>query len=867
MTKLVSLTIDGIAVEVPEGTLVVDAARKAGVDIPVFCYHPKMEPVGMCRMCLVEIGRPVIDRQSGQMVLNEDGSPQISFSPKLETACTTPVSQGMVVIGLSEKAKAGREDILEFLLTSHPLDCPICDKGGECPLQNLTMGFGPGQSRYLYEDKKHLAKNVPLGDLIVLDRERCIQCARCVRFQEIIAEDPVIGFYQRGRSLEIVTQSEPGFDSYWSGNTTDICPVGALTTVDFRFGARPWELSSAASICNHCPVGCNLTFNIRREAASGGRWVVKRVMPRQNEMVNEIWICDKGRFGYHFADRTAPRLTQPLVRKSGELQPATWEEALEVVAARFASSKGNLVTLAGGRLANEDLFNLQKLTQELNGDTALYTHMGGGEWTTRLGFPPGTDFGHMGTESAILVVGCDLEEAAPLWWLRVKQAAQRGVTLIVLNSRPTKLERRATYVLRYPFAGATAAVMAFANQLFDLRLEVPSSLTELTKSPEFQQAVTAFQKAKNAVVLYGCDGMGLLETEALGQACANLLIQSGHTHRPNNGLLAVWPRANDQGAWEMGWRPKADLQSALQGAEVLYIAAADPAGDAPQYQALFGGQKFVVVQELYLTQTARLADVVLPAQSWTEREGTYTSGERRVQRFYPAVPVESVSPRRAESPGTSRSPLLTTDIERLEGPLADYLIPALIARRLGNGNALEEEAAGVFRMLANQVAAFAGLSYQKLAEVVEQWPIVSRQDLYYGGTSYENAQGLGVTLPLPDLNTTAALAWPQSADLVLPKLGMMAFPIDRLYDRGRTLLPSSLLDGRIGEAFIIINGQDAARLKVNEGEIVRVSFLDGDVGVVAQARLDAQLPERVVLIPRSFGMPILAPTAVEVKPA
>ncbi len=451
MAKLVTLTIDGIQVEVPEGTVVVDAAKRAGVDIPVFCYHPKMEPVGMCRMCLVEIGRPVIDRATGQPVLQEDGSPKIQFSGKLETACTTPVSQGMVVLGMTDKAKAGRKDILEFLLTSHPLDCPVCDKGGECPLQNLTMGWGPGESRYLYDDKKHLNKHIPLGDLIFLDRERCIQCARCVRFQDKIADDPVIGFYNRGRSLEIVTFSEPGFNSYWSGNTTDICPVGALTTADFRFRARPWELSSSASICNQCPVGCNLTMNIRREAASGGNWVVKRVMPRQNEAVNEIWICDKGRFGYHFAEQSPERLTQPLVRKNGELVQASWDEALGLVAERFQSAGKGLLTLAGGRLANEDLFNLRKFTLALGGKTALYSPMGGGELTTQIGFTPGTNFGEMGKEDAILVVGCDLEEEAPVWWLRVKQAAERGATLIVLNPRRTKLDKAAAYSFALSF--------------------------------------------------------------------------------------------------------------------------------------------------------------------------------------------------------------------------------------------------------------------------------------------------------------------------------------------------------------------------------------------------------------------------------
>lgn len=272
MTKMITLTIDGIQVTVPEGTNIVDAAKTAGIDVPVFCYHPKMHPVGMCRMCLVEVGRPVIDRATGEFARNEDGSLKIQFNPKLETGCTTPVSEGMVVINTSDKVKRGRKDILEFLLTSHPLDCPICDKGGECPLQNLTMAHGPGTSRFLFDEKKHLLKHTPLGELIYLDQERCIQCGRCVRFQEELVDDPVIGFSQRGRSLQIVTFSEPGFDSIFSGNTTDICPVGALTTADFRFGARPWELNAAASICQHCPVGCNLTINVRREAWRVARW-------------------------------------------------------------------------------------------------------------------------------------------------------------------------------------------------------------------------------------------------------------------------------------------------------------------------------------------------------------------------------------------------------------------------------------------------------------------------------------------------------------------------------------------------------------------------------------------------------------------
>ena len=441
MAQMVTLTINEVKVTVPAGTLIVDAAKKAGIDIPVFCYHPKMEPVGMCRQCLVEIGRPMIDRATGQPVLDENGNPKLQFGPKLETSCTTPVSEGMAVLTASEKAKAGQKEIIELLLTSHPLDCPVCDKGGECPLQNLTMAYGSSGSRFIFDEKQHAAKSVPLGELIYLDRERCIQCARCIRFQNDIAGEPVLGFYQRGRATDIVTYSEPGFDSIFSGNTTDICPVGALTTADFRFGARPWEMNHAASVCAQCPVGCNITFNVRREAKTGGGQVIKRVMPRQNEQVNEIWMCDKGRFaGYHFAE-SAERLTQPLIKGT----PAELDAAEKLVAEKLKAAGSDVVVLAGGRLSNEDLFNLKQLADGLGGKALLYTPIGGGEFTTAYGLTAGSNLGDLGKGSTVLVVASDIHDEAPVWYLRLKAAAQRGATVIVANARATKLDEFATY--------------------------------------------------------------------------------------------------------------------------------------------------------------------------------------------------------------------------------------------------------------------------------------------------------------------------------------------------------------------------------------------------------------------------------------
>ena len=342
-----------------------------------------------------------------------------------------------------------------------------------------------------------------------------------------------------------------------------------------------------------------------------------------------------------------------------------------------------MLTLAGGRLANEDLFNLRKFTLMLGGKTALYTHMAGGELTTQIGFAPGTNFGEMGKEDAILVVGCDLEEEAPVWWLRVKQAAERGATLIVLNPRRTKLDKAASYSLRYPFGSAAGAILTMVNSLSQKRPDLPEALLELGRDPALRAAAKAFADAKDAVVLFGSEGMGLADSEALAQACANLLIATGHIGRANNGLLGVWPRANDQGAWEMGWRPSADLLAEMQAAEALYIAAADPASDDLAFQAVFGAQKFVVVQDLYLSQTARLADVVLPAQSWMEREGSYTSGERRVQRFYPVLQATSLVPSQVEVASTRRPSVLTASQPDLAGPQADFAIPAMLAARLG----------------------------------------------------------------------------------------------------------------------------------------------------------------------------------------
>jgi NADH-quinone oxidoreductase subunit G len=827
----VRLTIDGRPVTVPAGTLIVDAAKKAGIDIPVFCYHPKLEPVGMCRMCLVEIGRPARDRTTGEVPLDEKGNPVLFYNVKLETACTTPVGEGWNVRVVSDKALAGRKEVVEFLLTSHPLDCPICDKGGECPLQNLTLGHGPGTSRFVFDDKIHLQKRVPLGDLITLDRERCIQCARCIRFQEEIAGDPVIGFYERGRKLEIVTFSEPGFDSYFSGNTTDICPVGALTTTDFRFGARPWELNAAASICPHCPVGCNLTLNTRREAESGGAEVIKRVMPRQNEQVNETWICDKGRFAHHYAS-SPTRIQRPLVRREGQLVEVPWDEALQAAADGLRAAGPGVRGIAGGRLSNEDLFVFRRTVEAVGGSAMIDSRMNGGDFAAHYGLGRQADLGRLGRGDAILVVGADLHEEAPVWWLRVKQAAQRGASLIVAHPRPTRLDEAAAHHLVFEHGRSVEAILGLASHHSGKK-----ELERYGRSPEMAPAANAIAEAQDLVIFFGGEGLDGAGTRALAEACGSLLATTGHAGKPNSGLVAVWPRANDQGAWDLGLRPADDVGGSLRQAKAAYLAACDPLGDDPSTQPALDSLSFLVVQDLYLTATAERAHVVLPAQSFVEREGSLTTGEGRVQRFYPAVP-----------------PLGETR--------PDWWIAGALGARLGASEP-PASAADCMEQIAAAVPAYAQTSYAALAEVHEQWPLVGGEDLYFGGTAYANHQGLGVKRPTGiELGNKVEVAWPDPP-APAPGSGLLFVPVYRLYDRGTTVLPSMLLEPHRSRQQVELNPADAHSLGIADGD--RIAFEWDSRTEMAEAAVVESVPAGIALVPRSSGVNLLTPARGRVR--
>ncbi|MBN1219197.1 MAG: NADH-quinone oxidoreductase subunit NuoG [Anaerolineae bacterium] len=864
MTDQVTLTIDGVEVTVPKGTLIVEAAKKIGQEIPVFCYHGKMDPVGMCRMCLVEVGTPVIDRETGRPRLDEHDQPVIRFSPKPMTACTTPVSEGMVVKVNSAAALDDRKAVLEFLLTSHPLDCPVCDKGGECPLQDLTVRHGPGLSRFDYEDKQHFPKQYPLGDLIVLDMERCIICARCVRFQDEIAHDAVLALEERGRYAHIVSYSDPPFDSHYSGNTTDICPVGALTTRDFRFEARPWELANVPGICNHCGVGCNTVLGTRTGQ-------IKRVMPRQNEVVNEVWICDKGRFGHHF-NGSPNRLTAPLLRRNGEWVETTWPEAIDLVAEKFAAIKagngpGALGGIAGARLSNEDLYLFQKFFRQVIGSSNIDHRVGlsaalEDETAFSVGVGVGTDLGRVGKGTTILVIGSNLDQEAPILYLRVAGAAvRRGAHLINAGGRRTKLDAQAQTVLRYRYGTAAylalgllasvvqqnlldrefvnARTSGFAELEKALPDYSPNKVAEVTgvAAADIAAAAKAFAEADNGLILFGLEAGN---DPALRSALAALALVTGHAGKPDNGVMPVLPHANSRGAADMGVVPHRLPGYAPMGGEVglsaqkmllvespkikaMLIAGVDPAADGESYRQALRQLDFLVVQDLFLTETAQLADVVLPACGVAERDGTFTNLERRVQTFDPAVPA----------PGQARP---------------DWLILTALAGQMG-ANWNYASADGVMAEITRQVPLYAEMKFENLIAPVS----LARKTAHYiyEGMSFTADVREGLQWPtLAEGKTKLPLTLATPADPPPVENGLTVVSPRVLYDAGRLLAESEVVKAHLVQPELSLSRPDAARLGLTDGDLVTVST--NEVTVEVPVRVNRMLVEGIALLPRNL---------------
>ncbi len=783
MSERLKITLDGREVEVDEGALLIQAAEDAGTYIPRFCWHPRMNPVGMCRMCLVEIEGP-----RGTM---------------LTTSCTVPVSDGMVVHTASETVKKAQEGVLEFLLINHPLDCPVCDRGGECPLQDQTMAFGPGESRYV-EEKRHFEKPIPISDLVMLDRERCILCARCVRFSDEISGDPLIEFLDRGNYTQVNTFPNEPFASYFSGNTVQICPVGALTATPYRFRARPWDLEAVESVCAGCSVGCRVSVQASQNE-------ILRLLGVDVEATNQGWLCDKGRFGFqHLA---APdRLTTPLVRgEDGGLHEASWSDALDHAAKGLAAiidsgGEGAVAGLGGSRSTNEEALAFERLMRHTIGTPHLDAAMGDALDAKLLAAAPRRGLiGDLERAVTVLVWGPDLKEELPVLYLRVRRAVvELGATLVVVHPRATGLDAIADHVVRYR-PGEGGALLA-----------------RLTAGDGDLAAVRTALDDGPVVAILG--RTGLTEDGDLAGAVVGFTAEL-----PDASILAVSRRPNLYGAIDMGVAPgmgpgrvgddpgrDADgIVDGLRDGSVkgLVLLGADPVGDHPSGSAgeAMSRAEFVVSIDLFVNDSNRGADVVFPAAGFAEVEGTMTNLEGRVQKVNRLVPA----------PGQAR-------------PANEIL--ADLADRLG-----EKWESSTAESLALDVATlvpYADISWEALNQGTGRDGILARGgDVEYSVPTVPSGVGNGLALHLGRV----------------------------LYDRGTAVTMDPSLAKLTQKPVLFLHPDDASSLGVSAGDQVRVSGSGGsaDVG----AAVDPSLSPGVVYLPFNLGVSVGSDPSVKVEKA
>jgi NADH-quinone oxidoreductase subunit G len=565
-TDLATVTIDGVDVRVPKGTLLVEAAKLVKNEIPVYCYHTKLGPAGLCRVCLVDI----------------------EGMPKLQIACNTPVTDGMKVHTQNDKAYEGRRAILEFLLLNHPLDCPICDKGGECDLQDYSMAYGQGASRTV-DAKDSKPKAVDLGPTIVLDEERCILCLRCVRFDDIITREQSLRTDDRGVHAIIATATGEPYVSDFSGNVTELCPVGALTSKTYRFRSRPWDNHRTNTTCTQCSVGCQMHVDER------GNTILRTMSVEEDDQISDSWLCDRGRYnvGYVADDR---RITQPLLRHDGAWTQIGWDDAIAIWAKAIretlaASGPAAIGAIGGGRLLNEEAFLLQHVHRAVGIENL--------DWRAgrqRQAHPGPFGGTHLELEQAqaILTYGRPPAGLAPVLDLRIRKAVSRsGAQLISIGDHVASTTVAERHV---PTVAAAGELIAPDAQ----RIALVWDGTAHAQAAAFFALAATLRSAGKLVHVFICGE----QPNARGAEAVGMLPRSGglDTH----GLLEA------ASAGEVG---------------VLAIFGANPMlryPDRALVQAALASRAFVVVSELFMTETAELADLILPACSAFEKSGTTT---------------------------------------------------------------------------------------------------------------------------------------------------------------------------------------------------------------------------------------------------
>ena len=631
--ELVTLTIDDVEVSVPKGTLVIRAAETIGVQIPRFCDHPLLTPVGACRQCLVEVA----DAGNGRPI------------PKPQASCTLAVADGMVVRtqGTSPVADKAQQGIMEFLLINHPLDCPVCDKGGECPLQNQSMSNGRGESRYV-EEKRTFPKPINISAQILLDRERCILCARCTRFSEQIAGDPFIEMLERGALQQVGIYEKEPFESYFSGNTIQICPVGALTSASYRFRARPYDLVSTPTICEHCASGCALRTDHRR-----GK--VTRRLAGNDPEVNEEWNCDKGRFAFMYS-RQADRLTHPLVRDedSGELRPASWPEAFAVAARGLQAASGSVGVLTGGRLTAEDAYAYAKFARVALGtndiDFRARPHSAEeADFLASTVAAPISSNGALETTytdleraTKVVLVGFEPEDESPIVFLRLRKAARKSTKVFSIAPFTSRgLEKMHGTLVQAAPGAETSVIEGLAHGSKDAlgsaidRGDVILVGERMATVPGALSAVVALAGTTGARLAWVPRRAG--DRGAVEAGCLPNLLPGGR-------LVADAAARVDAGAaWGVTSLPDqpgrdgdaiiaAAAAGELKALVVGGVELADLSDPALATQAVETAE-FVVNLEVRASEVSPHAHVVFPVAPVTEKAGTFVDWEGRVRTF------------------------------------------------------------------------------------------------------------------------------------------------------------------------------------------------------------------------------------------
>jgi NADH-quinone oxidoreductase subunit G len=634
--KTINLIIDGREVSATEGEMLHDAAKRGDVEIPVFCYEPKLgDPVGACRMCLVEI----------------------EGIPKLQTSCSTPVRDGMVVHTRTDQVKHAQGAVVEFLLVNHPLDCPVCDKGGECPLQDISMGWGPGKSR-MTDQKRHFEKPIELSPLVAIDRERCILCYRCVRFSQEVAEDEQLQLLERGDRSFVGTFDDRPYVAPFHGNITDLCPVGALTNYTYRFRARPWDIEQAGSVCTLCPSQCNVSFTVRDEQ-------VKRVVARDNAEVDDGWLCDRGRYGFEMFN-AEERVRGPRLRGGAE---ASWEQAIAKAAEALKAAGAESAAIVGDA-SNEEGYLVQRIMREALGTPHIDSRPSRGpsrETQVRLDHPDlSARVRDIDNADVILVVGTDPLHSSPILDLRIRKAIRRnGAKLAVATEQPTALDGGAAAVARYTPGGAgifladlTSALGADGTQSGDIdRTEShrPEEIAETLREAgsvvviwgdrigrEGEGASAALLDLAGALNLAGTNGSGLLEvpelTNARGLREAGCLPDAGPGLSEARGAFTTLSVANAP----LAGKSTEEIRAALESGELktILLFGVDPLRDFPDTEAwdrALTAADHVIAFSTFENATTAKADVIFPLETHAEKDGTVSHPDGRLQRVRPSA--------------------------------------------------------------------------------------------------------------------------------------------------------------------------------------------------------------------------------------